>query len=450
MEVDRVPVASVGKVKEDGSSGMVLSGIWLTLARMIWLAWAAMIVVLLVAGIPAVYRQVTIHEAPIPAIGNADMQAELLQLNAAQTESLQALGFSLGGYAIYRIAWHLVIALLFGLVAAVIFWRKSANGLAFLASLTLLSLATAQSWVILFGAVASQPWLLLPVRILTSSAFPLLILFLFLFPNGRFVPSWTRIPSIIGIVTLMAWDVTFNVWGGPLDGLLMYVLIFSSACAQIYRYLRVSSPIQRQQTKWVVFGAAIAILGEIVFAGIYPALVPVSSRPHTFIYFFVEPVISYALAIFIPLSIGFSILRYRLYDIDLIIRRTLVYGMLTATLALIYWSGVVGLQALLRPITGPGNDFAIVASTLLIAALFLPLRQRIQGFIDRRFYRRKYNAAKTLAAFSHTARDEVELDRLAEKLVAVVEETMQPAHVSLWLRSDAMPKRTALQAGEER
>jgi hypothetical protein len=183
-----------------------------------------------------------------------------------------------------------------------------------------------------------------------------------------------------------------------------------------------------------VFGATVAILGEIVFAGVYPALIPLPSRPHTFIYFFVDPVIQYAVVIFIPLSIGFSILRYRLYDIDLIIRRTLIYGMLTATLALIYWSGVVGLQALLRPITGPGNDFAIVASTLLIAALFLPLRRRIQAFIDRRFFRRKYNAAKTLATFSQTARDEVELDRLGERLVAVVEETMQPAHVSLWLR----------------
>jgi hypothetical protein len=133
-------------------------------------------------------------------------------------------------------------------------------------------------------------------------------------------------------------------------------------------------------------------------------------------------------------SVALAILRYRLYDIDLIIRRTLVYSVLTVTLALFYWVGVVVLQAVLRPMTGEGNDLAIVATILAVAALFLPLRQRIQGFIDRRFYRRKYDAAKTLTAFSEHARDEVELDRLTGRLAAVVEETMQPAHISIWLR----------------
>jgi hypothetical protein len=137
----------------------------------------------------------------------------------------------------------------------------------------------------------------------------------------------------------------------------------------------------------------------------------------------------------IPVAVGFAILRHNLYDIDIIIRRTLIYGSLTTLLGLLYWTGVVGLQALLRPITGEGNDLAIVATTLIIAALVLPLRRGIQRFIDRRFFRRKYDSAQTLAAFSAHARDDVELDRLAERLVEVVDETMQPAHMSLWLRS---------------
>jgi hypothetical protein len=138
----------------------------------------------------------------------------------------------------------------------------------------------------------------------------------------------------------------------------------------------------------------------------------------------------------IPVSIGTAILRSKLYDIDAVINRTLVYGSLTVVLALFYWGSVVGMQSLLRPIEGEGNDLAVVVTTLLIAALFLPLRSRIQGFIDRRFYRRKYDAVHTLAAFSQVARDEVDLSSLTSKLVSVVEETMQPAHVSLWLRHE--------------
>jgi hypothetical protein len=151
----------------------------------------------------------------------------------------------------------------------------------------------------------------------------------------------------------------------------------------------------------------------------------------------------------VPVAVGFAILRHNLYDIDIIIRRTLIYGALTALLAVLYWSGVVGLQALLRPFTGAGNDLAVVATTLIIAALFLPLRRRVQGFIDRRFFRRKYDAAKTIADFGEHIRDEVELDRLTGWLVEVVDETMNPAHVSLWLR-EATPNspRVTNQAGQ--
>ncbi len=440
MEVDRMPVADVEKASGERRPGALLGGIWLALARMVWLAWAIVTSTLIILGVPAVYRQLTTPYALMPGLSPDDIQGELWQLSVADIEALHTMGFSIEGYAIYRIIAHVSIFLTCILVAAVIFWRKSSNTIALLASLTLLTMGSGLSWVFLLGAIESQPWLLLLVQILTSSTFPLLILFLYFFPDGRIVPPWMRIPAIIGAVGLMAWDLTFQVWGGPLDGLVLLILMTSAGVAQIWRYRRISNEIQRQQTKWVVFGATVSILGFIVLGNLYPALLPVTSRPRSFLYFFVEPIMHYLFLLFIPLSIAFSILRYRLYDIDLIIRRTLVYGMLTATLALIYWSGVVGLQALLRPITGPGNDFAIVASTLLIAALFLPLRRRIQSFIDRRFYRRKYNAAKTLTAFSRTARDEVELDRLTGRLVEVVEETMQPAHVSLWL---SRPERKA-------
>jgi hypothetical protein len=142
-------------------------------------------------------------------------------------------------------------------------------------------------------------------------------------------------------------------------------------------------------------------------------------------------------------AIGFAVLRYRLYDIDIIINRALVYGSLTAMLVVLYLGGVVTMQAIFRALTGQEQQaqLAVVVSTLAIAALFNPLRRRIQAFIDRRFYRRKYDARKTLESFSATLRNEADLDALNDDLVGVVRETMQPAHVSLWLRPETAPKR---------
>ncbi|MBI1878219.1 MAG: hypothetical protein HYR94_08340 [Chloroflexi bacterium] len=216
------------------------------------------------------------------------------------------------------------------------------------------------------------------------------------------------------------------------------------ALAQIYRYRHASSPLQRQQTKWIVFGFVAAVLGRIMYSGlgILLPLFPEATLSRA-IWLFGSVHILWLVLLLVPLTFGIAILRYRLYDIDLIINRTLVYGALTATLALVYFGSVVLLQQLFHILTGAGSQLAIVASTLAIAALFNPLRRRIQTGIDRRFYRHKYDAAQTLAAFGAMVRDEVDLDKLTGQMLAAVEETLQPEHVSLWLREPDLDRKTS-------
>jgi hypothetical protein len=219
-------------------------------------------------------------------------------------------------------------------------------------------------------------------------------------------------------------------WGSPLlDPLtgaafaLCFVAIIGSAASAIRRFRRATGE-RRLQMQWLAFaGALAAVVVPIMVAG-YEVWGETISN--------VSIMFSVAL---LPVAAGMAILRYRLYDIDVIVNRTLVYGALTALLALFYLGAVVFLQALLQPITAD-SDIAVAGSTLAVAAAFRSLRSRVQGFIDRRFYRRKYDAAETLRVFSGRLRDQVDLDSLGRELVAVVGTTMQPAHASLWLRAD--------------
>jgi hypothetical protein len=200
--------------------------------------------------------------------------------------------------------------------------------------------------------------------------------------------------------------------------------------AQVYRYKRVSTLAQRQQSKWVFFGTVAALAGYGAFQALDLLL---QSAPLASL---LGNTALFVLSLLIPISIAVAVLRHRRYDIDILINRTLVYGSLTAMLVSLYFGGIVVLQRVFVALTGQQSTLAVVASTLLIAALFTPLRRRIQGFIDRRFYRRKYDARKTLEAFSTKLKNETDLVALNNDLVSVVRETMQPAHVSLWLRSD--------------
>ena len=207
--------------------------------------------------------------------------------------------------------------------------------------------------------------------------------------------------------------------GSVLFGLLLALLVVSLASV-VVRFVR-SRGVECQQIKWLLFATFLAV-SMVLFEELLTEVTGESNVPFAVV-----------VALF-PLAIAVAILRYRLYDIDVIINRTLVYGALTATLGLVYFGGVTLLQGVLRGLASHESSFAVVVSTLAIAALFNPLRRRIQEFIDRRFYRRKYDATKTLEAFSVRLRDRVDLDDLNRDLVSILEETMQPAHASLWLR----------------
>jgi hypothetical protein len=272
-------------------------------------------------------------------------------------------------------------------------------------------------------------------------------LLLLLFPDGRVVgPRW-RFVLWGQVATIVAFSVGYGFYPGSIDDNAPYLpdnplgigalqttldilekvvlplalaLFVASATSMIVRFRR-SRGDERQQLKWMTL-AVVAVAGSLVLSEVLGIA-------------FGDDVFGISICL-IPIAAGIAMLKYRLYDVDVVIRKTLVYGALTAVLAAMYVGVVVGMQALLQPLT-EGSDLAIAASTLVVAGLFLPLRSRVQRLVDRRFYRRRYDAQRTLETFGTRLREQVELDGLRADLEGVVQDTMQPAHASLWLRSGA-------------
>ena len=281
--------------------------------------------------------------------------------------------------------------------------------------------------------------------------FNLFVLMFILFPTGKLPSSRWRWVVYLFVAVALAEVVAMLFLPGTLEGLDLIknplgieglpigrkpvqALVFTGglvASGSLILRMRRGSWVERQQIKWLAYAAAASAGGSILT---YTPPEAIGARWVTSVgYVLLELGV-----LGIPISIGIAILRYRLYEIDTLINRTLVYGSLTTLLVAAYFGGVTGAQALFRTFTGQEQQpqLAIVASTLVIAALFNPLRRRIQSFIDRRFYRRKYDARKTLGAFSAKLRDETDLNALGDDLIDVVRQTMQPTHVSLWLRPD--------------
>jgi hypothetical protein len=362
---------------------------------------------------------------PDCATPNAVCQAAFYtRQDAALAEQLGLPGRALGLGFLAAVS---LARLSLALVGIIIFLRRPDDWLAWLMSVTLVSVF-AEGSAGLPGLLNLAGQFLYFWGTLVFAPLP------FLFPNGRFVPRWMRWvawPLAVTLAVATVWAPNTALYFGA-----YLVWLPLSPVALVYRYFRAATPTERQQIKWVMVGflASFVIAFNWVFiVPRFPASAPSPERLAYMVFGGLLYVTGYS---GLAAAIGFAILRYRLWDIDILIRRTLIYAVLTALLALVYFGSVVIIQSLLRGVLGGESAIAIVLSTLVLAALFVPARSRVQRAIDRRFYRRKYDAARTLAAFGEQARDETDLGRLSERLRGVVEETMQPESVGLWLRKD--------------
>jgi hypothetical protein len=404
------------------TSAATLRGRWLLFARTVWVIVATLALGLFVASIPA-------YVSSVLELGQADWMGAHVEAPAALVFVLDLLG----------VLASITSAVMCLILAAVLFWRRSDDWMVLFIS----------SYLLLYGTVMVGPlewaerfypaWPTLAVDVvqplfLTTPTVALLVLF----PDGRFVPRWTRwliLSSIALVVAILYLPLVY--WGVS-----MVVILLSAIYAQIFRYRRVSTPTERQQTKWVLFGFLLWWLMQMILYipyAIESNLPPGGPLPW---WTLVSSAGWWLTMAIVPLSLSIAVLRYRLFDIDVVINRTLVYGSLTATLALVYLGSIASLQYASRVITGHEEQpqLTVVISTLMIAALFNPLRRRIQFLIDRRFYRRKYDSRKTLETFSVRLKHETDLEALSNDLVGVVRETMQPEHVTLWLGPDMWSK----------
>jgi hypothetical protein len=384
-----------------------LRGRWLLAARASWVAVATLTLGLATAGLVVAFNRPDLIRPP-------SVRAALQQAGVPDQATI-VVAF------IIPLAATAAIGLL-------IFWRRSDDRAAMLFSLMLIAgccIPIRSEWAL----GRAVPWLELPIRLVWVLANFLFLILLLVFPDGRFVPRWTRLLGVAAIPAAVLVDLTPELSKARLGVTALIWSLFWGAglYAQIYRYRHVSGPVQRQQTKWVALAFGLIVL--FLLLGVVIPFTVVDAASGWFAWALPALV---AVFLLLPASVGVAILRHHLYDIDRLLSRTLTYGLLTVVLGLVYAAVVVFGQAL-NP-RGGDSTLTVAASTLLVAALFQPLRRRIQDVVNRRFNRRRYDAAQTIDAFSVRLRDEIDLDSLTAELLSVVDQTMQPTKASLWLR----------------
>lgn len=430
-----------------------------------WLFVVGVALAAFAAGVPARFSQL-LHVVTSPAPGiagqllglSAEQEAVLTsRLGPAEAGALRRLGLALAFYAGYVVTFEVMLALVCAAIGGFIFWRRSDDWMTLWVSLVVVILGTnAFGFVVLALATVWPTGMVLAyttaVGLLGMVSLPHI---LFLSPDGQFVPRWTLLiaaGSTGGVLALGIFSLLTNQGVWSLSLLLPVFLLWLGVLAigvvnQVYRYRRVSDAVQRQQTKWMVIGLGAVAVGFVLNATFLGVPLLQAGLPRVLVHLIRASLVNGCMA-FLPVCLAFSIFRYRLWDIDLLIRRTLVYSALSGLLALIYFGLVTTLQTAFRSISHQQSEISIVLSTLAIAALFFPLRNRVQLFIDRRFYRQKYDAQKVLTRFAATCRDETDIETLTTRLAEAVRETMQPESVSLWLAPAGQNPSTAVRFSE--
>lgn len=482
------------------SIGVSLSGTWLWLARAAWIALVGLALFLFAAGAPLQFMELTrgtfgielkknaageTVASPMPGLPAeaAGLRAgdvlltvngvpvppqltvpKLLQLThdydeitvdvrsagtgvhrlviARASLHLASQSLSPGAYAAYLLVLDGILILGSVAIALLIFVRRSHDGLALLISLELVLLAARVTDEITYVGLFDPKWQWAAL-LLTYVGVAVLPLAFALFPDGKFVPRWTVWYALFGLlygvfVITVPSGTTIELTLSSLRLLFDWVFVGVGVVAQIYRYFRHSTLRGKQQTKWVLFGIILAFT-TFYGSGLPKLIAPglVNSVLSSTLYQMVQsPIVVFGL-LMVPVTLAVAILRSHLWDIDILIRRTLTYSLVTTFLLLTYFLSVVVLQQIFSALTGGAqNEIVTVLSTLGIAILFVPLRTGIQNAIDKRFNRKKYNAQQVLNEFANMVRDETDLEKLTAGLMEVVNETMQPANMSVWLKKE--------------
>lgn len=422
---------SVSPVKNKSQLNQATHQKLVTAARFIVVLMSVVVLGLFAAGVPARFSQ---------------------QLSNVQRLTLLDIGISAGFYSGLVLAVDLLVVFAHIGIAAVILWRRKGDWMALFVAFTLVINGGVLPITTMAAQLDLSPlWVFLERSVVYLSLLSSVIL-LYIFPDGRFVPDWTRwlavVWAFIAFTALFLPNSALSLANWP-DFLKFFVLLVWSGigvAVQIYRFLNVSGPVQRQQTKWALLGLTAAVVAPIVlFVQADPAGQTASVTnlfyqrvgSGFFTFTFISELSSSTFfrlgTMIFPVSFAIAILRYRLWDIDLLINRTLVYTTLTGVLIALYFLSVVLFERIFQLLLGQG-EISVVVSTLAIAALFNPLRKRIQEIIDRSFYRHKYDALLILARFNDSLREDVDLDQLCENLKSVVNETVQPEAIWLWMK----------------